>query len=62
MSYKDTKKFTIKELEETGGKKIIKAINKRGIGNLKIVVPTDSELKKGDELQVMIKGVKDEEN
>lgn len=55
MPYKDTKKFTIKEVEEASGKKIIKAINKRGIGDLKIIIPASSDLEEGDELDIIIK-------
>ncbi|PTD93565.1 hypothetical protein C9439_07040 [archaeon SCG-AAA382B04] len=62
MPYKETKKFTIKEIEKVGGKKIIKAINKRGIGDIKIVVPLESDLEEQDELDVIIKeSRKDEE-
>lgn len=62
MKYKDTKLFKIKEIEETSGKKIIKAINKKGIGNLKIIVPAETDLDINDTLEVIIKESKNEED
>lgn len=60
MTYRDQKTFQIKEVEEAGGKKVIRAINKGGIGDLKIVVPGETDLEIEDKLQVIIKEVENE--
>ncbi|OUJ18160.1 hypothetical protein AMET1_1063 [Methanonatronarchaeum thermophilum] len=50
--YKKT--FTVKKIETINDRKIIELINKQGLGNLKITLPTNTEINKGDTYTVTI--------
>jgi len=52
MKYKNT--FKVVKVEEIGDKKFVESVNKKGLGNLKIVVPITCEINKGDDLDIKV--------
>ncbi|WGI17773.1 hypothetical protein [Methanonatronarchaeum sp. AMET-Sl] len=48
-------KFTVKEIEEVGDRKAVELINKQGLGNLRITIPHQTEIKKGDTYRVIVR-------
>ncbi|OKY78043.1 MAG: hypothetical protein BTN85_0527 [Candidatus Methanohalarchaeum thermophilum] len=52
MQINYTKKFVVKNVEQVGDQKAVEAINKEGLGNLKIVLPKETEINEGEELNI----------